>query len=238
MSKVFIEDFRTGETLKRCSKCGQYKKLGEYHKSATAPMGVASRCKTCALPKKKYKNDTDRFWKLFHSRTQLKGSCLEWTGALQDGYPVCRFDGNTYIGKNTPVRRTVYRLSAGDLPDDVYVITTCRNRLCVRQFHLRRVTKEEMDVIIRNNAPHGDRQGLRRRPWLAAHGDRNGARTCPHRVARGERVGTSKITESDVQKIRNLRNSGMSGPKIAREMGISQSIVYAVLSGRNWSHIH
>lgn len=41
MSRVFLGD------TKRCSKCGEYKPLTEYHRSKARKCGVVPRCKTC-----------------------------------------------------------------------------------------------------------------------------------------------------------------------------------------------
>lgn len=252
MSKVFIEDFRTGETLKRCSKCGVYKKLGEYHKNKTTKHGVQTWCSPCALAsKRKFINQDDKFWKLYHPRTVKVGDCLEWKGSYSGKgtrHPCCKYAGK----KGVMVRRIVYRLSVGDLPDDMFVVVTCGNSKCVRALHLKKISKQELNVKINNSAPYGERHGLRLHPERArrgerhglrlhpecrAFGDRNGTRTCPDRVARGERSASAKITESDVKKIREYRNGGMSVVKIAQNINTSQSIIYAVLSGRTWKHV-
>lgn len=147
--RIFIEDFRTGETLKRCSKCFQYKKFTEYHKCSKPGCGIVPRCKACCK-QQKYKDDVDRFWKYYHSHTKKVGDCVEWTARYGTrDRPILR----TWRGKDcVQTRRVVYGLSSGELPDEMFVITICGNTRCVRQSHLKAITSQEMEAI-RCNAP-------------------------------------------------------------------------------------
>lgn len=217
--KVFIEDFRTGETLKRCSKCGQYKKLGEYRKHKRSSHGVESRCKECLIKqKRKYRNAEDWFWKRFWPNTIRSGDCLIWTGKCNiSNQPVCRFDG-----KEVRVRRLVYRFTCGDLPDDMFVLMTCRNSRCLSQYHMRRASKAERDANLANSA---------------SIGDQHRSRTHPELLLRGERNGHAKLTEEKVRTIRELRCQGMTLEAIAQSVGSPMTTVHSVVSGRTWAHV-
>lgn len=52
----------------------------------------------------------------------------------------------------------------------------------------------------------------------------------------GERVGTSKLTEPQVLAIRNLRGR-KTQHQIAREFGVSQSLVSAIQAKQWWKHV-
>ena len=55
------------EERKHCSKCYEYKLLGEFHKANDRPMGVKSACKQCNKSKKKlhYQNNKEKYKKSY-----------------------------------------------------------------------------------------------------------------------------------------------------------------------------
>ena len=55
-------------------------------------------------------------------------------------------------------------------------------------------------------------------------------------VAKGEKIGTSKLKEADIYKIKELRSNGMSQQKIADFFGVCQSLISFILSGKRWAH--
>lgn len=215
--KVFIEDPRTGETLKRCSKCEQYKKLGEYHGNKKAPHGVDSRCKICSR-RRKYINKVDLFWKRFYKRTVRNGDCLEWTGTYN---PPHKSPSVEWDGVGTTVPRLVYKLAIGDVPSGMYVIRTCKNHRCVRQIHLRLATNDERIAALRNSSPTGKR---------------NGMNLYPDRRPRGERHGCAKLTESEVRAIRELCKTTML-KDIALRFRISETTIRDIVKRRTWVHV-
>ena len=207
---------------KRCSKCGKYKDIRTgYHKNKTSTNGVEAKCKDCRREKwRQYRNQEDRFWKNFWPRTKRVGDCLVWTGTCNRyGMPRCHYKDR----HDSFVRRVVYRLACGDLPDDMLVIMTCETPRCVSQHHMRLGTKSDLMVKLANRA---------------ATGDRNSARLHPERLARGERVGGAKLTESDVRAIRELRNCQQKPlGDIALQFGVTLSTVSSVATGKTWKHV-
>jgi hypothetical protein len=59
----------------------------------------------------------------------------------------------------------------------------------------------------------------------------------PNNAAKGERVCGSKLTASDVKRIRELLNEGFRQRQIAVMFRIDASAVSNIKTGRNWKHI-
>jgi len=213
--RVFIEDPRTGETLKRCSKCGKYKVLTEYYKDSTHMYGVQTRCKICQSTRI-YDDEKDRFWKTFHKKTVQVNNCLEWTGRTGS-----HGDLPQYGKRNLNVRRIVYRLSVGELSDDSFIIMKCNNKKCVRQGHMKVLSKELFLARMNNLAPIGDN---------------NGARMHPDRIARGSRVASSILTENDIIRIRTMCET-IPQNKVAGMFGVSPSAINLIIKRKTWTHV-
>jgi hypothetical protein len=182
--------------LKRCPKCKSWKLPEMFSKNRGQPDGLRTQCKACdGRTKRKYLSREDRFWKYFASRTARdEHGCLLWHGmAGKSGRPICQWNGS-----RTQVRRLVYRLSVGELPDDMFVFAfhmegqrkvRCDLR-CVNRLHLELGTEEDLRVHLANSSPTGDRHPSRLHPERLSRGDQHYARLHPERVARGERHGT------------------------------------------------
>lgn len=219
--ELFLEeDARKAQPTKRCSKCKEIKALSEYYKDPRRPAGIKSQCKKCHYGPRKYRDADDRFWKTFWLSVERIGDCLIWTGICSTtGYPKCHYKGN----KDALVRRIVYRLACGELPDDAFVITRCNNRRCVRHSHLQRATKEEIDLRRRNHLPVGE-----------AHP----SRVHPENVRRGEQHHKAKITEDDVRIIRRMYDTdGVPTNKIAEMFGLHHSTAWKIACRKSWKHV-
>ena len=241
MGKVFTEDPRTGEMLKRCSKCGIYKGLGEYDQARTQAHGVVAKCKGCRREgRRKYKDSNDRFWKYYHSHVERVGNCVEYTAT--------RSSSNLSL-----LRRKVYRLSVGAVSDGDFIITTCGNSQCVKQGHLKKVSKIDVEIKRINKLPIGDQNPSRKHPERLARGDRHGSKTHPEKLrrgdthparlhpeclARGEQSSKSKLTTEDVQRIRELySNEKIPQRKLADRFGVTQRAVWQIVNNKTWTHI-
>lgn len=135
---------------KYCPQCHTYKPMATaFSKSKSTPDGLHAWCKECRRASRlKYKNRNDRFWKSYQRKTVKVGSCTEWTGKYNSkGFPVIQWNK-----KGTTVRRIVYMLGIGDLTDDDRVIVTCKNRRCVGQPHLKKVSQSEQLMTAQNLA--------------------------------------------------------------------------------------
>lgn len=67
--------------------------------------------------------------------------------------------------------------------------------------------------------------------------DNIGDRQSRNRQARGERQHLSKVSATDVYKIRELRESGLTIKEIAEIYNMSISAIYGIISGKTWSHL-
>ncbi len=210
--ELFIEEeARQAQPTKRCSRCGETKALSEFHRSRSKPQGVMSACKDCRCVVgrggKKYKSRTDRFWKFFWSHVVRTEKCLEWNGMYKNG----RVPAYKWHGKQESLRRIVYRLAVGELPDDQFVLMTCRNRRCVSQFHMKLGSDEDLEAYRCMSMPAGHSQG--------------------------ERNPNAKVTPEIVREIRAMVMQGTSQKEAAALVGISSSLVNDIVHRRRWAHV-
>lgn len=55
------------------------------------------------------------------------------------------------------------------------------------------------------------------------------------RNARGNDNGNAKLSATDVEQLRQRAAAGESLPKLADEMGVAHSTVWAAVTGRTWN---
>ena len=248
--KVFIKNPK-GEVLKRCSHCLKYKKMDCYHKASHSPSGVQSQCKDCRNASRRqykpgYKDAADRFWKFLHSHTVRNGDCLEWTGRLLGGYACYKWKG-----KPSLAARIVYGLAVAEIGEDQFIDRVCNNRKCVRQSHLRLVSKEIIEIKRINALKVGDDHYFRKHPEKVLRGDDHYFRKHPEKVlrgddhylrrnpekARGENNSSAKLTGDNVSHIRRLHSEGSKQSEIALIFGVSLSAIHLIVHRKNWKHV-
>jgi hypothetical protein len=71
----------------------------------------------------------ERFWKRVNKGTP--NECWEWQGASSEGYGI-----SSHKGKHTRVHRIAFILSFGSIPDGMWVVHSCHNKICVNPKHL------------------------------------------------------------------------------------------------------
>ena len=147
--------------------------------------------------------------------------CWVWTASKKvKGYG--QFGINR---KNHFAHRLSWEIHNGSIPPGMCVLHRCDNMSCVNPAHLFLGTKEDnvADMVAKGRQ---------------ARGKRTGAYTRPERIARGERVGTSKLSEQDVSRIRFLyTNGGVTQQELAQQFGVHQSNISVIVSGKNWKHL-
>lgn len=145
------------------------------------------------------------------NRIDVRGpdDCWPWTGPrLPKGY------GRVYIdGRDSYVHRVVWEEENGPIPDGMLVCHTCDNPPCCNPAHL----------FLGTNADN-----------LADMRAKGRAAPLPPRP--GERNPAAKLTEADVQRIRDLCGR-QSQASVAREFGVSTSLVSKIVKRQAWAHV-
>lgn len=143
--------------------------------------------------------------------------CWLWGGALDGhGYGVAR-----WRDRLEKAHRIVAEEVFGQRPT-LCVLHRCDNRACCNPDHLFLGTQAE-------NMADMARKGR------AASGDRNGSRKV--QMPRGSAQGNSKLTESQVIRIRKLLDRGFRQREIAEEFGVCRSLVCHIGKRRVWRHV-
>lgn len=150
-----------------------------------------------------------RFW----SRVDKSGECWVWKGSVTPpGYGRIGYDG-----KRGYAHRLSWELANGPIPDGMFVLHRCDNRVCVRPEHLFLGTQSD-------NMADMDAKGRRVMPT-------------PEQQLRGEAHPWAKFTESEVKEIRRLWEAGCTQGAIARRFRTTQSYVSEIVSRRKWAHV-
>lgn len=148
-----------------------------------------------------------RFW----DKVEKTATCWNWTASRRpNGY------GQFGVGRGTPqyAHRFSWALANGPVPDGMHVLHRCDNRRCVNPAHL---------FLGDNQANVDDKMAKGRHRW--------GTR-------RGEDSSQAKLTKREVLAIRLLcsRFTRIQAP-IARALGVSKSLVGAVVNRGCWGHV-
>lgn len=113
--------------------------------------------------------------------------------------------GNVWDGsKYTNAHRLMCLMVHGNPGGEMQAAHSCGNRACVNPRHLRWATRIENDD---DKVAHGTRRF-------------------------GEGVPTSKLTESDVRRI---RTSSESVAELARQLGVGPKAIYRIRRGERWA---
>lgn len=113
-------------------------------------------------------------------------------------------------GRNLYAHRVAWEITAGPIPDGLDVCHHCDNPACVNFAHL----------------------------FLGDAAANMADRDAKGRGARGERMGSSKLTEAEVKKIRRTwRSAQKTYQELAEEYGLHHTAVRDIVLGLSWSHI-
>lgn len=148
-----------------------------------------------------------------YSQQVLPSGCIIWTGhADLDGYAIaCVSDGT--VKKNLRVHRLVYERAHGSIPDGMFVCHSCDVTSCVNPDHLFVGSPMEnvADMWSKNR-------------WKAGGQDNS-----------GDRNPNAKLSIYDVEKIRQMRRSGVSARNLSKGFGVTTGQIYRICRNDAWS---
>lgn len=150
----------------------------------------------------------DNFWR----HVRQGNSCWEWTGHPNGKFGYGRVMVN---GRRVLAHRRAWELLVGPIPDGLKVLHRCDNPPCVRPDHLF------LGTLADNNR---DRDAKGR----TSTGPSHAAASNPWRAALAKR----KLSDGDVQKIRQLIAEGFSTRQIGPQFGIHHSYVSDIGRGK------
>jgi DNA-binding CsgD family transcriptional regulator len=113
-------------------------------------------------------------------------------------------------GKSHQLARAAYEAYKGVILENMCVCHSCDNGLCVNPEHL----------------------------FLGTHAENMLDRDTKNRQAKGSGVGVSKLTESQVEEIRDLLAEGkLTTRQIADKFGVFSSTISMINKGERWNHV-
>lgn len=143
--------------------------------------------------------------------------CREWLGGKSSGYGRMR-DGD----RLQYVHRLAHEVFIGPIPDGLDALHRCDNPPCIEERHLWSGTHQE-------NMADRDAKG-RNGGW------KNAGHSRPSK-ARGSKHPLSKLTDDEARVLKKilLGRARVKVTVLARQHGVSASLLYGLRDGRNWS---
>lgn len=112
-------------------------------------------------------------------------------------------------GKKILAHRAAWIAANGEIPEGICILHRCDTPLCVNPNHL----------------------------FAGTNTDNVADRVMKGRTSCGQRHPRAKLTEGDVIRIFALHKDGATNQSIADSMGVVQSAVSEILTGRAWTHL-
>lgn len=159
----------------------------------------------------------ERFW----AKVRRDASCWEWTARrTPSGY------GTIKVGTATRLaHRVSWELHFGAIPDGMCILHRCDNPPCVNPAHL--FLGMQLDNVrdreAKGRASHGEKHGEVMRRTFARLGP----------AVSGEQHPRAKLRREQAEEIRRRYRRG-NGCDLAKEFGVSRSLVRWIVAGHSW----
>ena len=135
--------------------------------------------------------------------------CLNWQRLTGNWYGMVYVDGTRHS-----VHRLAFQLAnPGINIAGLFVCHHCDNRRCINPAHLYAGTQSQNieDCVVRGRHAHGS--------------------------AKGEKTGQAKLKDSFIPAIRKRIDNGESCVQIAKDYGVSHTVIYDIKHHKLWRHI-
>jgi len=148
------------------------------------------------------------------ARCKPEGNCLVWQLAVSVGHPRYCFRQPDGTRAAKQMRRVVWELRNGPIPQGMFVAVNCGCTACLRPTHLELVDKSE--VV--------------RRAWAQPE-------TARRKFLAGVRANREKLGKLDMDKARYIRSSDKTLQALAGELSVSVALVSMVRRGLRWREV-
>jgi predicted DNA-binding protein (UPF0251 family) len=212
-----------GTITKPCQTCGKT----ILARSSEIKRGSAKFCSSACYIASRTIPIIDRFFR--HVGRKQSNGCIPWTGYTNpSGYGELGSGGQA--GRKVGASRVSYELFVGPIPDGMMVCHHCDNPTCIFPVHLFIGTgSDNMADMVAKGRARKRTPGSRR--YLQE------LRPAEDKVLRGEKSPCAKLTAEKVLAIRAAISAGESQSQIARQFGVVQQTISAVVTRARWNHV-
>jgi hypothetical protein len=166
-------------------------------------------CSNACARQHQFGDIASRFWK----RVNKTDTCWLWTGAqMAGGYGRLRISTTGHARAH----RIAWIITYGPIPDNLLCCHKCDVRLCCRPDHLFLGTYKQNYDDCRDKGRLPD-------PRL--------------RVRIGEDANQARLSNMDVQAIRDQFANGVSQRSLSRAFGVARRTIGRIVHGHTWRHL-
>lgn len=148
----------------------------------------------------------EKFWR----RVKKTNTCWEWIGCKDTG-GYGQF-WNIHLQKLQKASRIIWVIQNGEIPNGLFVLHKCDNRICVNPNHLFLGTaKDNIQDMLKKG--RGD-------------------------YLKGEKNVSAKLTLKKVKIIRKLyKQSNLSQKDLAKKFNVHYRTIFDIVNGKTWKHM-
>lgn len=151
--------------------------------------------------------DEDRFMQY----VEKTDTCWKWTGAIRSHSKRGGYGTFTMKDKQWISSRASYTLFKGQIPDELFVLHSCDNRICVNPEHLSVGTHQENMNDMKSKGRQANQNG--------------------------ENHGNNKLMDCDICEILVLNSFGFTNIEIAKQFKVSDGLISMIVNKKRWAHI-